>query len=125
MKQNQFKFKPFDKVLVRNCKQHAWRANIYSHGEQVRSLDNNLTTVYVCVDNIYNYCIPYNEETAHLIGTDKPYKEPEKKEWYVHDDLGGFEGIFTSEELIKFITQQTNNKDLHRFTIVYTNELQS
>lgn len=119
---NQFKFKPFDEVLVRNHNQHAWKAGIYSHSEQVRNLCNNPTTVYVCTDNIYKQCIPYNEETAHLISTDKPYREPEKKEWYVHGELGGFEDIFTAKELIKFVTKQTNDKNLHRFTIVYTNE---
>lgn len=97
---NQFKFKPFDKVLVRDHNQHAWKAGIYSHSERVRGLDNNPTTVYVCTDNIYKQCIPYNEETAHLIGTDKPYREPK---WRVISHEPNDIGECTDEELLSVI----------------------
>lgn len=117
MKQNQFKFKPLDQVLVRDAEQGIWKVTLFSHYD-----DKCEKYKHVTVGGQYAYCIPYNEETAHLIGTDKPYREPEKKEWYVHGDLGGFEDIFTAEELIKFVTKNINNKDLHRFTIVYVNE---
>lgn len=119
MKQNQFEFKPFDKVLVRDHHHHAWRADIYSHSEKIKDLNDSSITIHICIGNLYKYCIPYNEETAHLIGTDKPYKEPEEKEWHVYDGQSGFEAKFTSEELIKFVTQQVNNKDLRKFTIVH------
>lgn len=65
------KFKPkfdpntlqsFDKVLVRDGKAECWMCDIYSH----KLKDNNF---YVCISNEYYYCIPYNEETKHLVGT--------------------------------------------------------
>lgn len=62
-------FKPFDKVLVRNNDGQAWRANYFSHYK------NAPDYFYVCINGIYHYCIPYNEHTAHLLGTIDPYTE--------------------------------------------------
>lgn len=62
-------FKPFDKVLVRNNDGQAWRANYFSHYK------NAPDYFYVCINGIYHYCIPYNEYTAHLLGTIDPYTE--------------------------------------------------
>lgn len=53
---------PFDKVLVRDDKVESWMCDIYSH----KLKDNNS---YMCISNEYYCCIPYNEETKHLIGT--------------------------------------------------------
>ena len=39
--ENQFQFKPFDKVLVRDTVQDIWKANIFSHYEK------NLVHTYV------------------------------------------------------------------------------
>ncbi len=61
--------KPFDKVLVRNNDGQAWRANYFSHYK------NAPDYFYVCINGIYHYCIPYNEHTAHLLGTTDPYME--------------------------------------------------
>lgn len=61
-------FKPFDKVLVRNYDDTVWSANYFSHYK-----DNN-GYHYVCIDNSYIFCIPY-EGNAHLLGTTDPYKE--------------------------------------------------
>lgn len=61
--------KPFDKVLVRNNDGQAWRANYFSHYK------NAPDYFYVCINGIYHYCIPYNEYTAHLLGTTDPYTE--------------------------------------------------
>lgn len=116
---NQFKFKPFDRVLVRNHSQHAWRTNIYSHCEKVKDPNNNLMTIYVCIDNMYKYCIPYNEETVHLIGTSEPYREPKKREWYV-SSKGDIEFAFTTEEFKHFLTHMVvNNKDVTDFRVRY------
>ena len=54
--------KPFDKVLVKvtNSK---WRVSLFSH------CDYNYVYPYVCIDGIYKYCIPYNDDTKHLVGT--------------------------------------------------------
>ena len=61
--------KPFDKVLVRDTDEQAWCANYFSHYK------NDPVYFYVCINGIYHYCIPYNEHTAHLLGTTDPYTE--------------------------------------------------
>lgn len=53
--------KPFDRVLVRDCNNEVWRANLFSNYTSDGS--------YGCVCGAYKQCIPYNEETAKLIGT--------------------------------------------------------
>lgn len=62
-------FKPFDKVLVRDTDEQTWCANYFSHYK------NDPNYFYVCINGIYHYCIPYNEHTAHLLGTTDPYTE--------------------------------------------------
>lgn len=59
---------PFDKVLVRDGKAESWMCDIYSH----KLKDDNF---YVCISNEYYYCIPYNEETKHLVGTTEEASE--------------------------------------------------
>ena len=61
--------KPFDKVLVRDTDEQAWCANYFSHYK------NDPDYFYVCINGSYHYCIPYNEHTAHLLGTTDPYTE--------------------------------------------------
>lgn len=65
----EYPFKPFDKVLVRDNDEQAWCANYFSHYK------NAPDYFYVCINGIYHYCIPYNEHTAHLLGTTDPYTE--------------------------------------------------
>lgn len=62
-------FKPFDKVLVRDGVDEQWRINIFSHHQEKGGFP------YVCMSGVYRYCIPYNEHTAHLLGTADPYTE--------------------------------------------------
>ena len=51
---------PFDKVLVRDADNCKWRCAFFSYkGEYL----------YLTTDNIYKYCIPYNDDTKHLVGT--------------------------------------------------------
>ena len=58
--------KPFDKVLSRRCSEDYWVLNFYSHKTDY---------YHVCIDGSSNlYCIPYNEETAHLLGTTDEWK---------------------------------------------------
>lgn len=60
--------KPFDRVLAR-VEFHGWFATWYSH-----TINNKM----MCDNNIaYHYCIPYNEETKHLVG-----KAEEAPEYY-------------------------------------------
>lgn len=54
---------PFDKVLVCNCDGDIWRCSIFSH---IYGKDNLPS---VCNGIGYRYCIPYNEDTKHLVGT--------------------------------------------------------
>lgn len=52
--------KPFDRVLVRDYDNEVWRANLFSNYTSDGS--------YSCICGAYKQCIPYNEETAKLIG---------------------------------------------------------
>lgn len=61
-------FKPFDKVLVRDNDEGEWYANYFSHYKE------NNDCPYVCIDNSYIYCIPY-EGNEHLLGTSEAYME--------------------------------------------------
>ena len=56
---------PFDKVLVRDKDLVRWRCTFYSHLIE----DNETMYKYVTAYNIYRYCIPYNDDTKHLVGT--------------------------------------------------------
>lgn len=57
-------FKPFDKVLVRDKNNECWYATFFSHKN---------SRGYNCVGCTWNHCIPYNEKTAHLLGTTEAY----------------------------------------------------
>jgi hypothetical protein len=56
-------FKPFDKVLVRNHKDTPWTATLFSH------ICNSKEYPYKTSYTNTKYCIPYNIETKHLVGT--------------------------------------------------------
>lgn len=56
---------PFDKVLVRDKGLVRWRCTFYSHLIE----DNETEYKYVTAYNVYKYCIPYNDDTKHLVGT--------------------------------------------------------
>ena len=105
-------FKPFDQVLVRDFDEDTWKVGIYSHYKEASDIP------YICVGSYYSQCIPYNEETKHLIGTNEPYKEPEPKVWKVIS--GNYNNTLTSEELSNFIkTAVINNKDILDLRIVH------
>lgn len=56
--------KPFDRVLVRESTSDSWFATLFSH------LRDDVCYPYVINNNCaYEHCIPYNEETKHLVGT--------------------------------------------------------
>ena len=56
-------FKPFDKVLVRDSCYDSWKCMLFSH------IIKNEKFSYVCVGYPFAYCIPYNDDTKHLVGT--------------------------------------------------------
>lgn len=55
--------KPFDRVIVRNHNGE-WECAFFSHIK-----DYGSGYQYDCCYMIYRYCIPYNDETKHLVGT--------------------------------------------------------
>lgn len=58
--------KPFDKVLTKfdgGC----WAINLFSHIEGTGYEYNTL--FFVCNGTLVKFCIPYNDDTKHLIGT--------------------------------------------------------
>lgn len=61
-------FKPFDKVLCRNSKDDTWEADFFARLTR-KEIDYTQSGKYLCVGDLWMYCIPYNEETAHLLGT--------------------------------------------------------
>lgn len=63
-------FKPFDKVLVRDSGDEEWKADFFSHNRFVDVLYYRFS----CVGNMWRHCIPYNEETKHLLGTTDEWK---------------------------------------------------
>lgn len=58
--------KPYDKVLVRASRDKRWMCALFSY---VRKEDGNITFKYQTTGGAYVYCIPYNDDTKHLVGT--------------------------------------------------------
>lgn len=63
-----FEFKPFDKVLVRDSEVLEWKIDIFREFIEDGGSEGYR---YNCFYDNWNYCIPYNEQTAHLLGTTK------------------------------------------------------
>ena len=62
--------KPFDKVLVkRDGKEDLWTCNIFSSYSEGTGYD------FECLDDVYEICIPYNNDTKHLVGTKEEVPE--------------------------------------------------
>ena len=53
-------FKPFDKVLVRTELKGVWNIDLFGYKKGPFA---------VCLDTAINDCIPFNNETEHLLGT--------------------------------------------------------
>ena len=112
--QNQFEFKPFDKVLVRTTN-GVWKADSFSHINI-----SEYGSSYCCITGSWEECVPYNENTAHLLGTNKSYEEPKPKVWRVINSPASFDETYTDEELSNFIkTAVINNKDITNFHVMY------
>ena len=65
--------KTFDRVLTRHSWDEKWDINFYSY------TNPNWLWPYTCMDKSYKYCIPYNDDTKHLVGT-----TDEAPEFYKH-----------------------------------------
>ena len=62
--------KPFDKVVVRCSEADRWSIDFFSY---------RVHNGYICTgDAWFGYCLPYNEETSHLLGTNDEWKGDER-----------------------------------------------
>ena len=57
-------FKPFDKVLTRNYDTDTWAADWFSH-----YVDDEDGKAFITTCAYRNQCIPFNDDTKHLLGT--------------------------------------------------------
>ena len=55
---------PFDRVLVRDRDVECWRCSLFSH-----IINVCVPYEFHCISSVYKYCIPYNDDTKHLVGT--------------------------------------------------------
>ena len=51
---------PYMKVLVRDRDVEHWSCGLFSH---------IVNDEYLCIGSCYKHCIPYNDDTKHLVGT--------------------------------------------------------
>ena len=58
--------KPFDRVLVRNGREYAWGPDFFGYID---------CDGFICVTTGYVQCIPYNDETKYLVGTNEEAPE--------------------------------------------------
>ena len=70
-------FKPFDKVLCRNSKDDTWEADFFARLTR-KEIDYTQSDKYLYVGQLWMYCIPYNEDTKHLLGTTEEWKGGEQ-----------------------------------------------
>ena len=66
---------PFDKILARDGNHHIWTCALLSHIDYLNEEYKVITD-----GSCYTWCIPYNEETKHLVGTTDDC--PEYYKWW-------------------------------------------
>ena len=66
---------PFDKVLVRDDSQRRWKGDLFCYINEDRE-----GIKCFCLTYNWHRCIPYNEETKHLVGTSDDC--PEFYKWW-------------------------------------------
>ena len=66
---------PFDKVLVRDYLNEDWMGDFFE-----KILEHDIDYNVACVTCKWTQCIPYNEETKHLLGTKEDC--PEYYKWW-------------------------------------------
>ena len=60
---------PFDKVLVRDRRKYKWACAFFQH------ITKHDYFKYGCIGGSFEYCIPYNDDTKHLVGTNEDAPE--------------------------------------------------
>ena len=67
---NPMTLQPFDKVLVRDGNEYCWCCDLFSN-----IIDGEEIYKYLCVSGAFEYCIPYNDDTKHLVWTNEEAPE--------------------------------------------------
>ena len=62
--------KPFDRVLVRDSCKEKWQCGLFSY---INS--DSIYYPYTTIATGYKHCIPYNDDTKHLVGTEEEAPE--------------------------------------------------
>ena len=57
--------RPYNRVIARDEENATWRATLFSHYNK----DDRVSYPFVTIGDIFSVCIPYNEDTKHLVGT--------------------------------------------------------
>ena len=60
---------PCDKVLVRDRRKYKWACAFFQH------ITKHDYFKYGCIGGSFEYCIPYNDDTKHLVGTNEDAPE--------------------------------------------------
>lgn len=60
-------FKPFDKVLTRDTEGGNWNVNLFSY--YIDDEDARVVARFRCMNSLWKQCIPFNDDTKHLLGT--------------------------------------------------------
>lgn len=107
MKNNDYDFKPFDKVLVRDRKNEKWKIDFYSHPNH----DSDLFP-YMTIQNRYAMCIPY-EGNENLFQTRNDLDE--KWEMVVGDIVAARTNLNTPWK-IAIIVEIINDNYMVEFT---------
>lgn len=116
---NNYNFKPFDKVLVRDYDHETWEANFFKSKKEICGKD----VLYYCISAVWNQCIPY-EGNEHLLGTtDSPKRynsnndtlfEIKLKPGYVLEFENGSMGVL-------FPIRKTESPDETFFAVMFDN----
>lgn len=61
---------PFDKVIVKDYPASYWNCDFFSRVD-----DSTSNHKFITIGYAYKFCIPYNDDTKHLVGT--TYEAPE------------------------------------------------
>ena len=56
-------------LVKRAGKEDAWTCNIFSSYSEGTGYD------FECLDDVYEICVPYNDDTKHLVGTKEEVPE--------------------------------------------------
>ena len=65
----QYEFQPFDKVLVRNYDTDDWFPGFFEKFDSTWNNPYHIMNFRSLTDFAFKQCIPYNENTKHLLGT--------------------------------------------------------